>query len=388
MKKVILAYSGGLDTTCCVHWLKNQGFNVICFSADLGSEFSPRDLKQKAAASGASKIYIRDLKREFADEYILPALKAGAIYQKKYVLSTALGRPLIAKYLVELARKEKARFLAHGCTAKGNDQVRLEVSAHILNPRLKIIAPLRQWELKSREEEIQYAKKYKLPLTVTKEKPYSIDKNIWGVSVEGGVLEDLSQEPPLNSYYFVKSLRAAKSKETQVEIEFREGKPVKLNGRKMDLVSLIERLNRIGAECGVGRTDLIEDRTIGIKSREIYEAPAAWILHTAHGELENLTLDKETLFFNELAGLKYAQLIYQGLAFTQFKKSLDTLAGSIQKRVSGKIRMKLYKGNIIITRRYSPHSVYRKEIATYGKGDKFDRNLAKGFIELWAMPYV
>ncbi|MCD6228722.1 MAG: argininosuccinate synthase [Candidatus Omnitrophica bacterium] len=388
MKKVILAYSGGLDTTCAIKWLKDKGFKVVCFSANLGSEFSPQDLKKRSLQSGTEKIYIKDLRREFAYFYILPALKAGACYEGKYLLSTALGRPLIAKYLVEIAKKEKASFVAHGATAKGNDQVRFEVSISILNPNLKIIAPLREWELKNRQEEIDYARKNKLPIRVTKEKPYSIDKNIWGLSIEGGILEDLKKIPPSDSYLLMKPLKKVKNKEKYVEIGFRKGMPFSLNGKEMDLVSLIEKLNLIGGECGVGRTDLIEDRVVGIKSREIYEAPAAWILYTAHKELESLTLDRETIFFKELISLKYTQLVYQGLWFTELRSYLDAFIERIQKRVSGKIGLRLYKGNITVVKRSSPNSLYKRELATYGDKDLFDRSFAKGFIKLWSMPYI
>jgi len=289
MKKVILAYSGGLDTSCCVHWLVNRGYKVICFSANLGSEFSPADLRKRAIKSGADKIYVKDLRKEFAYQYILPALKAGACYEGKYLLATALGRPLIAKYMVDIAKKEGAKFVSHGCSAKGNDQVRLDVSVNILNPKLKIIAPLREWNLTSREKEIDYAKKYKIPIKISKNRIYSIDKNIWGISVEGGSLEDLEKKVPEDSYYLTRPIKDADDKAINVDIEFGKGVPFKLNGKRMVFVKMIEKLNAIGAKCGIGRTDLIEDRTVGIKSREIYEAPAAWILHTAHKELETLT---------------------------------------------------------------------------------------------------
>ncbi|MCK4810234.1 MAG: argininosuccinate synthase [Candidatus Omnitrophica bacterium] len=387
MKKIILAYSGGLDTTCVIKWLKDKGFKVICFSANLGSEFSPSDLRKRAYQSGAEKIYIKDLRKEFLYHYVLPALKANACYEGKYLLSTALGRPLIAKHLVEVAKKEKADFVAHGCTGKGNDQVRLEVSVNILDPKLKIIAPLREWEMGSREEEIKYAKKNKLPVTSTKEKPYSIDKNIWGLSIEAGYLEDLSVEPPRNSYILLRPLKEIEDKEVRLEIEFKRGEPVSLNGKILSLVSLVEKLNVMGAKCGVGRSDLIEDRVVGIKSREIYEAPAAWILYTVHKELENLILDRETLFFKQRIALDYAWLIYQGLYFSRLKESLDVLVNKTQESISGIISLKLYKGNIIIMKRRSANSLYKKELATYGDKDKFDRNLAEGFIKLWGMPY-
>ncbi|MEI8349999.1 MAG: argininosuccinate synthase [Candidatus Omnitrophota bacterium] len=387
MKKVVLAYSGGLDTSCCIQWLRDKGYEVVCFSANLGSEFSPADLKKRALESGASKIYIKDLRKEFAHDYILPCLKAGALYEGKYVLSTSLGRPLIAKYLVDVAKKEKASFVAHGCTGKGNDQVRFEVTCSILAPYLKTIAPLREWHLGSREEEIEYAKEHHLPIKTSKEKVYSIDKNIWGVSVEGGILEDITKEPPANSYYFVKPLEKAKPQATYVEVTFDKGVPVALAGTRMELVRLIDRLNRIGSMCGVGRSDVIEDRVVGIKSREIYEAPAAWILYTAHRELESLVLDRETLFFKEQIAMKYSHLVYQGLWFTRLKKSLDAFVEATQSVVNGTVGLKLYKGNIVIAKRESAQALYKKEFATYGAGDVFDRSLAEGFIKLWAMPY-
>ncbi len=386
-KKVVLAYSGGLDTSCCIAWLKEQGFEVVCFSANLGSEFSPEQLKNKAKKSGV-KLYIKDLRKELADEYILCSLKAGALYQGKYLLSTALGRPLISKHLVQVAKKEKASYVAHGCTAKGNDQVRIEVAVKALDPKLKIIAPLREWDLTSRESEIEYAKQKKLPIKITSDKIYSIDKNIWGVSIEAGILEDLANEPKEDAFILTQSFKKAPSSAQYISIEFVGGKPVKLNGKAMDLVSLIEKLNKIGGKHCIGRTDLVEDRTVGIKSREVYEAPAAWILYTAHKELENLVLDKETLYFKELVALKYAQLVYQGLWFSHFKKALDKFIDSTQSKVSGKITLKLYKGNIIICKRESKNSLYKKELATYGKKDKFVRDWAQGFINIWAMPFT
>lgn len=387
MKKIVLAYSGGLDTSCCIQWLKDKGFDVICFSANLGSEFSPADLKKRAIKSGASKIYIKDLREEFAKDYILKWLKADALYEGKYVLSTSLGRPLIAKHLVDIAKKEKAGFVAHGSTGKGNDQVRFEVTCAILAPQIKTIAPLREWELSSRGEEIEYAKEHNIPIKATKEKVYSIDKNIWGVSVEGGILENLTNEPPQNSYYFVKPLKKAQNKEVYIELDFVKGEPVKLNGKAYGLVSLIEKLNNLGASAGVGRTDCLEDRVVGIKSREIYEAPAAWILYTAHKELEALTLDREILAFKDIIGQKYSQIVYQGLWFTALRGSFDAFINETQKYVTGKIVLKLYKGNIIVAKRTSKNSLYKKAFATYGEGDKFDRTMAEGFIKILAMPY-
>ena len=387
-KKLVLAYSGGLDTSCCLKWLKDKGFEVVCFSADLGSEFSPAELRKKIAKSKNVKICIKDLKKEFADDYILPALKAGALYQNKYLLNTALGRPLIAKYLVEVAKKEGASFVSHGCTAKGNDQVRIEVGVKALNPKLKIVAPLREWGLTSRESEIAYAKKHKIPISVTKKKIYSIDQNIWGSSIEAGILEDLNNEPTEDAFVLTQSLSKAPLEPQLVTIEFKNGKPIKLNNKALDLVALIGKLNKIGGKHCIGRTDLVEDRVIGIKSREIYEAPAAWILYTAHKELENLVLDKETLYFKELVALKYSQLVYQGLWFSTLKQSLDNFVDGTQSKVSGKITLKLCKGNIIISKRNSPFSLYKQELATYGKGDKFNRDWAQGFINIWSQPFI
>jgi len=388
MKKVILAYSGGLDTTCCLQWLLDQGFEVICFSANLGSEFAPADLKKRAIAGGASKIYVEDLREEFTKEYILPALKANAIYEDKYVLSTSLGRPLIGKRMVEIAHKEGAHYVAHGCTAKGNDQVRLDMAVKMLDPKLEIIAPLRVWDLTSRESEIEYAREKGLNIKLTKEKIYSIDKNIWGVAIEAGILEDLNNEPKEDAYMFTQSIEKAPAKAENVEIEFESGKPVALNGKKMSFLAMIEKLNLIGGRHCIGRTDMIEDRTVGIKSREVYEAPAAWILLRAHQELESVVLDKDVLHFKRLISLRYSQLAYQGLWFSTLKRSMDAFIDETQGKVTGKITLKLNKGNILISKRNSPYAMYKMELATYGEKDMFDRNNAKGFINIMAMPYM
>ncbi|MBU1087945.1 MAG: argininosuccinate synthase [Candidatus Omnitrophica bacterium] len=386
-KKVVLAYSGGLDTSCCVKWLQDKGFEVICFSANLGSEFSPQELKRKAKASGIKKIYVQDLQQEFAQDYILPALKANAVYETKYVLSTALGRPLIAKYLVDIAHKEKAEYVAHGCTGKGNDQVRIDTTVKILDPKLKIIAPVREWELTSRESEIAYAQKNKIEISTTKEKIYSIDQNIWGISIEGGMMEDLANAPDEKAYVLTKGIDKTPSKPDYVEIEFDKGSPIKLNNQKMSFLSMIDVLNKLAGKHGIGRTDLIEDRTVGIKSREIYEAPAAWVLLQAHRELESAVLDKDTLHFKEIVGLRYAQLAYQGLWFSRLRKSLEAFVEMTQEKVSGSVKLKLYKANITVAQRKSKYSLYRKELATYGEEDQFNREDAKGFIEIFSLPY-
>jgi len=386
-KKIILAYSGGLDTSCCLKWLQDKGFDVICFIADLGQREDFSVIKRRAISAGASKVYIKDLRDEFIKDFIYPSLKANAVYEEKYLLATALGRPLIAKYLVDIAHKEKAGYVAHGCTGKGNDQVRLEVTVGILDSRLKIIAPVRVWNLKTREQEINYAKKNKIPVDVTKKKPYSIDTNLWGVSIEAGVLEDPWAEPPEDIYLWTKDPKKAPNKPTYCTIEFNKGIPVKVNGRRYNSKALINKICELASDNGVGRYDLVENRLVGIKSREIYEAPAATVLHFAHKELESLVLDRETAHLKKMISLKYAQVIYQGLWYSEMKKSLDKFIEPTQKNVTGTVRIKLYKGNCICVGRKSKYSLYKKELATYGKGDKFDPKMAEGFIKLFSLAY-
>ncbi|MFH1457868.1 MAG: argininosuccinate synthase [Candidatus Omnitrophota bacterium] len=391
MKKVILAYSGGLDTSCAIRWLKEQGLEVICFVADLGQGLSQgedfEEIEARALAAGASKVYIKDLQDEFVEDFILPALKAHAVYEGKYLLATALGRPLIAKYLVQIAHKEKADAVAHGCTGKGNDQVRFEVTAGILDPKLEVIAPVREWEFKSREEEIEYAHMYNIPIDVTKKKPYSIDRNIWGISIEAGILENLEQEPPEDAYLITKSPTSQSTYPKYIEIYFEKGVPKKVDGKTYRLKNLINHLNELGGSHGVGRTDLVENRLVGIKSREIYEAPGATILYAAHKELESLVLDRELAHFKEIVSLKYAELVYYGLWHSPLKEALDKFVDATQKHVTGSIKLKLFKGNCVAAARKSKHSLYKKELSTYGKADKFDQKLAEGFIKLWGMPY-
>jgi len=387
MKKVILAYSGGLDTSCCIRWLKDKGFGVICFVADVGQERDFDHLKQKALETGAEKVFVLDLKDEFADDFVLPALKANALYEGKYFLSAALSRPLIAKYLVKIAKTQKANYVSHGCTGKGNDQVRFEVSVSILGPKLEVIAPLREWEFKSREEEIVYAKRFNIPIEVTKEKPYSIDKNLWGVSIECGVLEDIEKEPPKDIYQITKSPEDSPSKPIYLEIYFEKGVPKRIGGKSYILKDLISKLNEIGSVYGIGRSDLIENRLIGIKSREVYEAPAAKILYTAHKELESLVLDRELLHFKEVISLKYSELIYYGLWHSPLKAALDRFIEETQKNATGTVILKLYKGNCDAVSRKSKFSLYKKELATYTKEDRFNQKLSEGFIKIWSQPY-
>lgn len=379
-KKIVLAYSGGLDTSVAVKWLSEKGFRVICFLADVGQGQNFNLAKKRAKLAGASKIIVGDLKKEFTENFIWPALKANAVYESKYLLATALSRPLIASKLVEVAHKEGAGFVAHGCTGKGNDQVRFEVSVGALASGIKVMAPVREWDLPTREAEIRYAKVHKIPIDVTKKKVYSIDRNLWGVSVESGSLEDPWFEPKEDAYQITRAAEKAPNKPCYLKVYFKNGVP--LGG-----VALIEKLNKIGALHSIGRSDLIEDRLVGIKSREIYEAPAANILMEAHKALESLVLDRETLCFKEIASLRYARLVYDGLWYTPLKVALDKFVDYTQKKVTGVINLKLLKGQITVVGRKSPNSLYKKELATYGKGDKFDQSLAKGFIELFGLPY-
>ncbi len=331
INKIVLAYSGGLDTSVCIRWLKEKyGCEVIAFMADLGQGGNPAEIKERALKIGASKVYIEDLKEEFLKDYIFPALKANAVYEGKYFLATALSRPVIAKKMVEIARKEGAEAIAHGSTGKGNDQVRFDLSVMSLAPELKIVAPLREWELKSREEEIEYARKHGIPVPVTKEKPYSIDVNLWGRSVECGSLEDPGVEPPEDAFEMTVSPENAPDRPAYAEIEFVQGVP------KGGLDS-VSRLNKLAGENGLGRSDLIEDRLVGIKSREVYEAPAAFVLQLAHKELENLTLDRETLHYKSVISEKYAELIYYGYWFSPLREALAAFVESTQQTVTGKV---------------------------------------------------
>ncbi|MDI6791543.1 MAG: argininosuccinate synthase [bacterium] len=385
--KVVLAYSGGLDTSVIIKWLiENYQAEVIAFSADLGQGENIEPLRKKAMETGASRIYISDLKEEFVTDYIFPALKAGAIYESKYLLATALSRPLIAKHLIEVAKAEQADAIAHGCTGKGNDQVRFELAVAALAPRLRVIAPVREWELGSREAEIEYAQKHQIPIPVTKENPYSIDRNLWGVSIECGILENPWEEPPADAYQITTSPIDAPSQPIYLEVEFEEGLPVKLNGKSFSPVDLINELNWMGGEHGIGRVDMVENRLVGIKSREIYESPAGTILYLAHRELETMVLDRETGQFKELISRQYARLIYDGLWFSQLREALDGFVNKTQTRVTGQVRLKLYKGNASVVGRQSPYSLYRYDLATYEEGDLFDHRSAEGFIRLFGLP--
>ena len=386
-KKVVLAYSGGLDTSVIIKWLAKRGYDVIAYMADVGQGSDFDTYKKRALATGAVKVVVEDLKDEFVKDFVFKSLKADAVYENGYLLATALSRPIIAKGLVNTAHKDRCGYVAHGCTGKGNDQVRFEVTIRSLDPKLKILAPVREWELKTRSEEIEYAKTNLIPIDTTRKKPYSIDVNLWGISIESGKLEDPYYEPDEDIYQLTKGINKAGAKPVYVQVEFKNGVPVKLDGKAMDGVSLICKLARIAGDAGVGRSDMIENRLVGIKSREIYEAPAGWALFTAHKALESLVLDRETLHFKDIIAQKYAELTYYGLWYTPLKEALDKFVDETQKKVSGIVRLKLHKGNCAVVGRKSPNSLYKKELATYEEGDKFDQSLAKGFIEIWGLPY-
>lgn len=388
MKKIVLAYSGGLDTSCAVKWLQERyGAEVVCFSAFIGEVKNPAVLRKRAFRAGAKQVYIEDLKEEFAHDFVLPALWAHARYEGKYPLATALGRPLIAKHLVRIARQEKADAVAHGCSGKGNDQVRIEVGVHTLDPRLKVVAPLREWDFKSREEEVDYAKENGIPVEATKKSPYSIDQNIWGVAIEAGILEDAWLEPPEEAYRITRSAEKAPRVPMYLVLEFESGVPVRLNGRKMPLVKLIEKVTELAGSYGVGRLDQIENRLVGIKSREIYEAPAAEVLLLAHEELEGLVMDREFVHYKRILSEKYAELVYYGLWFSPLKEALDQFFSANQKRVTGKVRIKLSRGKAVSVGRRSPYSLYSERLATYSEKDAFDRRSAEGFMKIWGLPY-
>lgn len=386
-KKVVLAYSGGLDTSIIVPWLiENYGCEVICYTANLGQEEELDGLEEKALNSGASKIIIEDLREKFLTDYVFPTMRAGAIYERKYLLGTSFARPLIAQRQVEIAEQEGADGLAHGCTGKGNDQVRFEVSAMALNPTLSIIAPWREWDILSREDAIAYAEKHNVPLAQSKDSIYSRDRNIWHMSHEGGKLEDPWTEPEETIYTLSKSPFDAPDTPEEIILEFEQGIPVGLNGKKLAAVELVMELNKIGGKHGVGRIDLVENRLVGMKSHGIYETPGGSILYKAHQELESICLDKDTLHYKEILGLRYAELVYDGKWFSPLREALDGFVSITQKNITGQVRMKLYKGNIIITGRKSPYSLYREDYASFGQMDIYDQQDAKGFINLWGLP--
>ena len=386
-EKIVVAYSGGLDTSVMVKWLMDKyNAEIITATGNLGQTKELTGLREKAEKTGVVKVYIEDLTNEFISGYCFKSLKAGALYEKAYPMATSLGRPLLAKMLVDVARREGATMVAHGCTGKGNDQVRFEVSIAALAPEMKVLAPLRDWEFTSREEEILYAQKYDIPVQATKKSPYSIDENIWGTSIECGVLEDPMVEPPEDAFQRTTSPQNAPNVPEYVSIDFQEGVPVGLNGQRIAAASLLGSLNEIGGRHGIGRIDLVENRLVGIKSREIYEAPAASILHFAHTELERLTLDKPTFHTKTILAEEYANLIYNGLWFTPLRSALDAFVDETQKRVSGTVKVKLYKGTIVVAGRQSQFSLYNPSLATYTTADQFDHKASEGFIKIFGLP--
>jgi len=385
-EKVCLAYSGGLDTSVAIKWMEdNYGCDVAAITIDVGQPDNLEDAMRRAKKIGATSSCIIDAKKEFVEEYIFPSLKANALYEGKYPLSTAIARPLIAKKLVEAALSTGATAVAHGCTAKGNDQVRFEVTFMSLAPQLKIYAPTREWGM-NRSEEVEYAEKYHLPCPVTKKSIYSIDESVWGRACECGPLDDPWTEPPEDAYKWTKSPMEAPDKATYVEIEFVEGEPVALDGKKMDGLSLIMKLNEIAGKNGVGRIDMVENRLVGIKSREVYECPAAVVLIAAHADLETLVMTKDLLHFKRKMEQEYADLLYNGLWFSPLKESMDAFIEHTQAHVTGKVRVKLLKGSAVVVGRKSPYSLFDEGLVTYQSGDVFDHTSAKGFIYVWGLP--
>lgn len=385
--RIVVAYSGGLDTSVMVKWLMEKyDAEIITATGDLGQSRELVGLREKAIRTGVSQVYIRDLTREFVREFVFPSLKAGALYEGVYPMATSLGRPLLARMLVETARAVGASMVAHGCTGKGNDQVRFEVSIAALAPDLKVLAPLREWEFTSREEEIEYANSRGIPVMATAASPYSIDENIWGTSIECGALEDPMCEPPADAFQRTTAPEDSPGEPEYVSVDFEEGIPVALNDVAAGDVQLIRSLNEIAGRHGVGRIDLVENRLVGIKSREIYEAPAASVLHFAHTELERLVLDKPVFHMKRQLSQEYANLVYNGLWYSPLRDALDCFVNETQKRVSGRVIVKLYKGTISIAGRSSPWSLYDKQLATYTKEDSFDHRSSEGFIKIFGLP--
>ncbi|UCF86954.1 MAG: argininosuccinate synthase, partial [Nitrospiraceae bacterium] len=386
IKKVVLAYSGGLDTSVAVQWLRDR-FNceVIAYCADLGQEEDMKVLKKKALRTGASKVYITNLQDEFVKDYIFPMLRANAVYEGSYLLGTSIARPLIAKKQIEIAKKENADAVAHGSTGKGNDQVRFELTYYALNPGIKVVAPWREWEFDSRAALLKYAKQHNIPVTVTKKKPYSTDRNIFHISYEGGVLEDPWIEPPKDMYTLTVPQEKAPDRAVYITIGFRGGNPVSLNGKALSPVSILKRLNAIGGRNGIGRIDIVENRFVGMKSRGVYETPGGTILHVAHRAIESLTLDREVMHLRDSLIPKYSELIYYGYWFTPEREALQDFIDSSQKGVTGTVRLKLYKGNCVVLGRKAPRSLYRPELATFEAEDVYDQKDAEGFIKLNAL---
>ena len=388
VKKVVLAYSGGLDTSVIVPWLKNNygGCEVICYTADLGQEEELSGLEEKALASGASKLVIDDLREEFLRDYVFPTMQAGAVYERDYLLGTSMARPLIAKKLVEVAEAEGADAIAHGCTGKGNDQVRFELTIMALNPKLRVIAPWREWEIRSREDAIAYANKNKIPITHTEKDIYSRDRNIFHLSHEGGLLEDPWNEPENSMFQLSVAPEDAPDKAAYVEIGFEQGTPVSLNGESLDAVTLFTTLNKLAGQHGIGRVDMVENRLVGMKSRGVYETPAGTALFRAHQALESICMDKHTMHYKDFVAVKYAELVYNGMWFMQLREALDAFVKVTQQHVTGTVKLKFYKGNVTVSGRKSPKSLYREDYASFGEEDVYNQQDAQGFIQLFGLP--
>lgn len=385
-QKVVLAYSGGLDTSAAIKWLgERYGMEVIAFTVDIGNVPDLDAIRQKALNIGASDALVLDAKDTFARSFVLPALQADAVYEDQYPLATALGRPLIAKLLVDVAREKGAAAVAHGCTGKGNDQVRMDVSVTALAPDLRVIAPAREWGM-TREQTIEYARTHDIPVPTTVSSPYSIDENLWGRSIECGVLEDPWQEPPPDVFAWTWSIEQTADEPDYVEVDFEQGVPTRLDGERMEFVPLIQRLHQLAGSHGIGRIDHVENRLVGIKSREVYEAPAAVVLLTAHGALQQLVLTKPQLRFKAQVAQEYADLVYNGLWFSGLRQDLAAYVASTQRFVTGTVKLKLWKGNCQVVGRKSPYSLYDFALATYDKGDAFVQSDAPGFIRIWGLP--
>jgi argininosuccinate synthase len=386
MRRIVLAYSGGLDTSVAIPWLKEKyGAEIVSVTLDLGQGRELVDVRERALALGALRAHVVDVREEFVRGYIVPALQAGALYEDRYPLATALGRPLIARRLVEIAHMERADAIAHGCTGKDNDQLGLDISARALDPSLRLIAPAREWGM-SRSDEIAYARARNIPVPASLESPYSTDSNLWGRSIECGVLDDPWAEPPEDIFTLTRPSHDCPDEPAYVEIEFEGGVPVRANGIDMPLVELIESLDTIAGAHGVGRIDMVENRLVGIKSREIYEAPAAVILHTAHTDLERLVIPRDLERIKHDLGRAYADLVYNGLWFSPTREAIDAFVATIQPRVTGSVRLQLFKGDSRVVGRKSPHALYDRNLATYEAGDAFDHSAAEGFIKIWGLP--
>ena len=386
IKKTVVAYSGGLDTSIIIKWIKDTyTCDVIAYCADLGQEEELKNIRQKALKTGASKAYVVDLKEEFVREYVFPMLRANAVYEGAYLMDTSIARPLIAKAQIDIAKKEKADAVAHGATGKGNDQVRFELSYYALKPDIKVIAPWREWEFDSRESLINYAKKNKIPVPVTKKKPYSTDRNMFHISFEGGILEDPWAEPPEDMFVLSVSPEKAPAKPAYIEIGYKNGDPVSINGTKLSPAKLLKKLNTIAGKNGIGRLDFVENRFVGMKSRGVYETPGGTVLQTAHRAIESITLDREVAHLRDSLIPRYAEMIYYGFWFSPEREALQRLIDESQKGVTGTVRLKLYKGNCIVVGRKAPKSLYHADLATFEAEEVYNQKDAEGFIKLNAL---